>query len=58
MKKTTTPDSRILAFKIVGIYLVVGLLWVLLSNTILEWFIIISPSYNKVQIAKTVSLFW
>jgi two-component system cell cycle sensor histidine kinase/response regulator CckA len=52
MKKITTPDSRILAFKIVGIYLSVGLLWILLSDTILEWLLPRSSAYNNVQIAK------
>jgi PAS domain S-box-containing protein len=52
MKKTTAPDSRTLAIKIVGIYLLVGILWILLSDTLLEWVMAIPSSYNKVQIAK------
>jgi two-component system, cell cycle sensor histidine kinase and response regulator CckA len=52
MKKTTTPDSRILAFKIVGIYLTVGIFWILVSDTLLEWLNITSANNNKVQLAK------
>ncbi len=52
MKKLNISDSKLTASKIVGIYLAVGTVWILLSDTLLGWFLQISPTYYKVQIAK------
>jgi two-component system, cell cycle sensor histidine kinase and response regulator CckA len=52
MKKLKISYSGLTASKIAGIYLLVGTFWILLSDTLLGWFLQISPTYYKVQIAK------
>jgi PAS domain S-box-containing protein len=52
MKKLKESYSRVTAAKIVALYLSVGILWILISDMILGWFIPLSSTYYQVQIAK------
>jgi PAS domain S-box-containing protein len=52
MKKTDLSSSRLTAFKIAAIYVLIGILWILLSDLVLEWFLQMPASYSKLQLAK------
>jgi two-component system cell cycle sensor histidine kinase/response regulator CckA len=52
MKKPMTSQSGLTAFKITGLYIVVGILWILLSDTVLEWLALTSISYTALQTIK------
>jgi two-component system, cell cycle sensor histidine kinase and response regulator CckA len=52
MKKRMTSQSGLTAFKITGLYVVVGTLWILLSDTVLEWIAPTSVSYTFMQMIK------
>jgi two-component system, cell cycle sensor histidine kinase and response regulator CckA len=52
MKKLVTAQSGLTALKITGLYVFVGILWILLSDTVLEWIAPSSISYTTAQTLK------